>query len=105
MRARDTPIPNLTRTQQRRAAAVVLDRLGDGDAAREVLAALFAPHQPIPPSTNTARDAARRQAHERAHKQSEVRAWARSVGIEVPDHGTLSRELNEAYAAAHGGVS
>ncbi|MCW2868481.1 MAG: Lsr2 family protein [Marmoricola sp.] len=32
---------------------------------------------------------------------SEVRAWARENGFEVPERGRVSAEVREAYAAAH----
>jgi enterochelin esterase-like enzyme len=32
---------------------------------------------------------------------SEIRAWARENGFEVPDRGRVSAEVREAYAAAH----
>ena len=32
---------------------------------------------------------------------SEVRAWARDNGFEVPERGRVSAEVREAYAAAH----
>jgi enterochelin esterase-like enzyme len=32
---------------------------------------------------------------------SEIRAWARDNGFEVPERGRVSAEVREAYAAAH----
>jgi hypothetical protein len=32
---------------------------------------------------------------------SEIRAWARENGFEVPERGRVSAEVREAYAAAH----
>lgn len=32
---------------------------------------------------------------------SEIRAWARDNGFDVPDRGRVSAEVREAYAAAH----
>ncbi|MBT8225341.1 MAG: hypothetical protein HKP61_23135 [Dactylosporangium sp.] len=38
-----------------------------------------------------------------APSTAEVRAWARSVGLSVPDRGRLRPEVRIAYEAAHGG--
>lgn len=54
----------------------------------------LAPTRPGPP----------RPARQHNTEPARIRAWARSVGLNVPDRGRISHELTDAYHAAHPGA-
>jgi len=65
---------------------------------RDALAPFVAHARPV--SGRGARRSAAKQAASGA-APSEIRAWARDNGFEVPERGRVSAEVREAYAAAH----
>lgn len=91
------PVGDLTREQQRRAAAVVVDRLGDGDEARTVLSALMQPVQATPPSSYE-----RRTPESMRHRDylKRVRRWAEEQGVPMTPAGYVSRAAQAAYDRA-----
>lgn len=67
-------------------------------ALRDALAPYVAHARPV--STRGGRRAASKTAASGA-APSEIRAWARSNGFDVPERGRVAAEVREAYAAAH----
>ncbi len=63
---------------------------------RDALAPYVAHARPV--STRGRRSAAKAAA---GAAPSEIRAWARENGWDVPERGRVSAEVREAYAAAH----
>ena len=67
-------------------------------ALRDALAPYVAHARPV--SGRGARRSAAKPAGGRP-AASEIRAWARDNGFDVPERGRVSAEVREAYAAAH----
>jgi len=66
-------------------------------ALRDALATYVAHARPV--SNRGSRRSATKAAGGAA--PSEIRAWARSNGFDVPERGRVAAEVREAYAAAH----
>ena len=66
-------------------------------ALRDALAKYVANARPV--SNRGGRRSAAKAASGAA--PSEIRAWARSNGFDVPERGRVAAEVREAYAAAH----
>ena len=65
---------------------------------RDALAPFVAHARPV--SSRGGRRSASKQAASGA-APSEIRAWARDNGFDVPERGRVAAEVREAYAAAH----
>lgn len=61
------------------------------------------PPTSAPPGDDPARDddESPRPARPAEPTAAQVRAWARTTGLRVPERGRLSAEIREAYCAAH----
>jgi len=64
---------------------------------RDALAPFVAHARPV--SSRSRRSASKTAASGAA--PSEIRAWARNNGFDVPERGRVAAEVREAYAAAH----
>lgn len=76
----------------------------NASALRDALALYIAHARPV--SRSAGGRAGRRSTSARASAAegpaaSEIRAWARENGHDVPERGRVSAEVREAYAAAH----
>lgn len=91
------PVVELTREQQRRAAAVVLQHLGDGGAAFDVLRALFQPARPLLPAGQTRTP----ENFERLDQLGRIRQWASDEGLPLDGRGGVPRAMRAAYDRAH----
>jgi hypothetical protein len=67
---------------------------------RDALAPYVAHARPVSGRAGR-RSAAKSTAAAGGPAPSEIRAWARSNGFDVPERGRVSAEVREAYAAAH----
>ncbi len=65
---------------------------------RDALAPFVAHARPV--SSRSGRRSASKTAASGA-APSEIRAWARNNGFDVPERGRVAAEVREAYAAAH----
>jgi hypothetical protein len=95
----ESTLVSLTRDQQRRATAVVLNHLGDGPEARKVLHALLQPaRQTDPVNTGRTYESVRRQ-----EKLGKMRRWMDEEGLPLTPGGFVSRSAEAAYDRAHPG--
>lgn len=69
---------------------------GNARKLRDALAPYVAHARPV-----SGRGGRRGPAKAGGAAASEIRAWARENGFDVPDRGRVSAEVREAYAAAH----
>lgn len=72
----------------------------NASALRDAFALYVAHARPVGSRTGR-RSASARSAATDGPAASEIRAWARENGFDVPERGRVSAEVRQAYAAAH----
>lgn len=73
---------------------------GNASALRDALALYVAHARPVGGRTGR-RSTSTRAAATGGPAASEIRAWGRENGFDVPERGRVAAEVREAYAAAH----
>ena len=73
----------------------------NASALRDALAPYVGHARPVSGRSNRRSASTSSRAASGGPAPSEIRAWARENGFDVPERGRVSAEVREAYAAAH----